>query len=67
MVLQVSGTYLTAKFNDQIKHDHGSLVNTAYFDYRTSGLKFDIKPETNKVELIVRKNPRQTEEGMPKN
>ena len=66
-VLQISGTYLTAKYNDEIKHDHGALVNTSYFDYRTSNLKYDIKQETNQVELIVSKNPRQTEDGLPKN
>ena len=67
IVMQVSGTYLTAQYNDVIKHDHGSLVNTAHFDYRTSGLEYNIKPETNEVELVVRKNPRQTKEGLPRN
>lgn len=67
IVLQISGTYLTAKYNDDIKHDHGALVNKSYFDYRTTDLKYDIKPRNNPVELIVRKNPRQTEDGLPKN
>ncbi len=67
IVLQISGTHLTAKYSDDIKHDHGALVNKAYFDYRTSDLEWDIQPETNQVELVVRKNPRQTEEGLPKN
>ncbi len=66
IVLQVSGTHLTARYHDDIKHDHGALVNKSYFDYRTSGLKCDIKQRTNQVELIVRKNPRQTQEGLPK-
>ncbi len=67
IVIQISGTYLTAKYNDDIKHDHGALVNTSYFDYRTSDLEWDIQAETNKVELVVRKNPRQTVDGLPKN
>lgn len=67
MILQVSGNHLTAQYNDVIKHDHGALVSTAYFDYRTSDLEYDIKRETNRVELVVRKNPRQTKEGLPKN
>ena len=67
IVQQISGTYLTAKYNDEIKHDHGALVNKSYFDYRTSKLKCDINQETNQVELIVSKNPRQTEDGLPKN
>lgn len=66
-VLQISGNHLTAEYNDDIKHDHGALVHTAYFDYRTSDLEYNIKRETNRVELVVRKNPRQTEEGLPKN
>lgn len=66
-VLQISGNHLTADYNDEIKHDHGALVHTAYFDYRTSDLECNIKQETNRVELVVRKNPRQTEEGLPKN
>ena len=67
IVLQISGTYLTADYIPQNKHDHGALVNKSYFDYRTSDLAWDIKKENNKVALIVRKNPRQTEQGLPKN
>lgn len=67
IVIQISGTYLTAKYNDEIKHDHGSLVNTSYFDYRSSDLECNIERKSNPVELIVRKNPRQTEDGLPKN
>jgi len=67
IVIQISGTYLTAKYNDEIKHDHGALVNTSYFDYRTSDLECNIERKSNPVELIVRKNPRQTEDGLPKN
>ncbi len=67
IVSQVSGTYLTAKYNDDIKHDHGALVNKSYFDYRTTDLEWEIQPKSNQIELVVRKNPRQTEEGLPKN
>lgn len=67
MVMQLSGGYLTEKLNDRIKHDHGELIAPSFFDYRTSGLECTILPGNNKVELLVRKNPRQTDEGMPEN
>ncbi len=66
IALQVSGNYLTEKLNDSIKHDHGDLINSSFFDYRTSGLECEIVPGDNQVNLTVRKNPRQTSEGMPK-
>ena len=65
VIQQMTGSYLTAKYNDQIKHDHGELIDSAYFDYRTSGLECTISPGTNEVELTVKKLPRQTAEGMP--
>ena len=67
IILQVTGNYLTEKLSDDIKHDHGDLVNSAYFDYRTSGLECEIVPGRNAVEFVVKKNPRQTEDGLPKN
>ncbi len=48
-----------------VKHDHGLLVDTAYLDYRTSGLECTITEGENRVELLVRKRVEQTEEGMP--
>ncbi len=66
IALQVSGDYLTEKLSDSIKHDHGDLINSSYFDYRTSGLECEIVQGDNQVNLTVRKNPRQTNEGMPK-
>ena len=67
IILQVTGNYLTEKLSDDIKHDHGDLINSAYFDYRTSGLECEIVPGRNAIEFVVKKNPRQTEEGLPKN
>lgn len=67
IILQVTGDYLTEKYADQIKHEHGELIHSAYFDYRTSELECTITPGTNRVELTVRKHPRQTEDGLPKN
>ncbi len=66
VIQQVTGDYLTAKLVDQIDHDHGALVDPAYFDYRTSGLECVISPGTNRIELSVKKSPRQTSDGMPK-
>ena len=67
IILQVTGNYLTEKMSDNIKHDHGDLINSSYFDYRTSGLECEIVPGRNSVEFVVKKNPRQTEDGLPKN
>lgn len=66
IVLQVVGSYLTEKLSDEIKHDHGELVAKKFIDYRTSGLDCKIVAGPNPVELVVRKNPRQTEDGLPK-
>ena len=65
VVLQITGSYLTAGLADQIEHDHGELIHSKYFDYRTSGLECTIEPGENPVELVVQKNPRQTEDGLP--
>ncbi len=67
IVLQITGDYLTEKLGDQIKHDHGELIDSAFFDYRTSGLECTIVPGRNPVKLTVRKNPRQTDDGLPEN
>jgi len=66
IVLQVSGDHLTRGLSDSIKHDHGLLINSSHFDYRTSGLECDIVPGDNQVKLTVRKYLRQTSDGMPK-
>lgn len=67
IIQQITGNYLTEKMSDQIHHDHGELLDPAFFDYRTSGLECTIDPGQNKVEFMVRKNPRQSPEGMPTN
>lgn len=66
MILQVTGDYLTEKLSDQIKHDHGDLIDSSFFDYRTSGLECTIVPGKNQVSLTVKKNPQQTKDGLPK-
>jgi len=66
IVLQVSGDPMTRRLSDSIKHDHGVLIDSSYFDYRTSGLECDIVPGNNQVKLTVRKFLRQTSDGMPK-
>lgn len=65
IILQVTGDYLTEKLSDEIDHDHGELIHPAYFDYRTSNLQCEIVPGPNDIELVVRKNPRQTSDGLP--
>jgi|TARA_B110000495_G_C23023539_1_gene607665 hypothetical protein len=65
-ILQISGNYLTEKLGDQIQHDHGQLIDLAHGDYRTSGLEFLVSPGVNRIQLTVRKRPRQTSDGMPK-
>ncbi|MFK7769725.1 MAG: hypothetical protein AB8B55_21130 [Mariniblastus sp.] len=65
VIQQITGDSLTEKLSNQIKHDHGALLDSAYFDYRTSDLECVISPGRNQVELTVRPRPKQTEEGMP--
>ena len=67
VIIQNTGNYLTAGIEHEIEHDHGSLIDTRYLDYRTSGLSCEIQPGTNEVELVVEKRPDQTEDGMPAN
>ena len=67
IIVQVTGNYLTEKLSDDIQHEHGDLISSAYFDYRTSGLECEIEPGRNPVDFVVKKNPRQTEDGLPKN
>ncbi len=65
VIMQQVGNYLLANTDQQIKHDHGSLIKPSYFDYRTSGLSCEIVPgEKNPVTLIIEKRPDQTSEGM---
>jgi len=64
IIMQQVGNYLLANSNNQIKHDHGSLIDRRYFDYRTSGLECEIEPGDNHIRLVVKKLPRQTKEGL---
>ena len=65
VVMQQVGNYLIAKSGNKIKHDHGSLIDSKYFDYKTSPLTCEITEGNNEITLIVKKRPRQTDEGMP--
>ena len=66
VIQQHTGTYLAGHIKAPIKHDHGELIHADYLDYRTSGLKCTIREnDENRVEFVLRKNPKQTEEGMP--
>ena len=66
VIMQQVGNYLLAKSDIEIDHDHGSLIDKSHFDYRTTGLSCEIKAEKNEVNLIVKKLPRQTKDGMPR-
>ena len=63
IIMQQVGHYLLADSKSTIRHDHGSLIDASYFDYRTSNLSCEIAPGVNEVALVVRKRPRQTKEG----
>ncbi|MEL7496014.1 MAG: hypothetical protein AAFN77_00285 [Planctomycetota bacterium] len=67
VIMQQVGNYLLAKSGgNRIRHDHGSLIDSSYFDYQTSSLSCEIKSDVkNEVRLVVKKLPRQTEDGMP--
>ena len=67
VILQMTGSYLTAKSNRDIKHDHGQLAHPRYVDYRTSGLACTITEGENDVTLVLEKNPNQSEDGLPLN
>lgn len=64
VIMQQVGNYLLAKTDSRIKHDHGSLIDKSHFDYRTSRLDCEIKAGKNEVQLVVKKLPRQTDEGL---
>lgn len=64
VIMQQVGNYLLAKTDSRIKHDHGSLIDRSHFDYRTSRLDCEIKAGKNEVNLVVKKLPRQTDEGL---
>lgn len=66
VVMQQAGSYLLAKEGIKIDHDHGSLIDKTHFDYRTSGLSCEIQAGRNEVNLVVKKLPRQTKEGLPR-
>lgn len=65
MIMQLTGSYLTARESTQVTHDHGHLVHSRYNDYRTSGLECTIKEGENNVTLVIERNPNQTEDGLP--
>jgi len=66
VIIQNTGDYFSARFANQIKHDHGQLVDPAYRDYRTSDLTCQIAKGVNRIELTLRKHPNQTEDGLPR-
>ena len=66
VLMQNVASPLTAKLDAKINHDHGMLLSTEYFDYRTSDLKCVILKTENRLNLVIRKNKSQTEDGLPK-
>lgn len=67
MVMQQAGHYLMSQMDQPIKHDHGKLISTLYFDYRTSGIEVTIKEVVNEVTITLELEPKQTEDGLPLN
>ncbi len=65
IIMQQVGDYFLAGAGVEIEHDHGGLIDTSHFDYQTSGLSCQIEPGLNRIQLIVRKRKRQTEDGLP--
>lgn len=66
IITQNVASPLTARIRQEIDHDHGMLIASEYNDYRTSKLECEILANgSNKIEFVVRKNPRQTKDGMP--
>lgn len=69
VVMQHITSPLTARAltDGEVQHDHGKLLNQAYYDYRTSDLKCEVVPgEENKFEWTLKLNPKQTPDGTPK-
>jgi hypothetical protein len=48
-----------------INHDHGKLIHQQYNDYRTSDLECTIIEAENRIEWILKQNPKQSQEGLP--
>lgn len=65
VIIQIAGNYLTEKLSDQIKLDHGELINARYFDYRSSDLECIISPGKNSIELVVQKATKASAEAEP--
>jgi len=66
IVTQNIASPLTARIRQEIDHDHGKIMSLQYNDYRTTDLLCEIKPNgVNQIEFVVKKNPRQTEDGLP--
>lgn len=58
IILQRTRNHLSAKIEGRINHDHGDLMDTRYYDYRTSKLEATVEPiERNEITLTVRKMP----------
>lgn len=66
IVTQNLASPLTARLRQEIDHDHGKIISRQYNDYRTTDLECEISPGgVNQIELVVKQNPRQTEDGLP--
>ena len=55
VIIQQTGNYLTASMAVEIAHDHGELIHSDYFDYRTSDLKCTIEEGDNELNFVLRK------------
>ena len=60
IIIQRTRNHLMAGYEGEIKHDHGEMLHTKYYDYRTSKLTATIEPkELNEITLTVDKMPRK--------
>lgn len=69
VVMQHVTSPLTARAvaDRKVQHDHGRLISSHYFDYRTTDLDCEVIPGENRYEWILKLNSKQTEDGIPKN
>jgi len=56
VIIQNTRSAIAEQLDINIRHDHGDLVDRAYFDYRTSGLTCTITQGSNRIELVVDKS-----------
>ena len=62
-IIQQTSNHLVASQGVKINHDHGSVVHSRYFDYRTSGLTCDVSKGDNPIQFTLEKGPEEETTG----